>query len=352
MKKLSSKTVLTQLKRFVHRCEVDLKDENKNKEFYKSMSELVTILFAVIFGVGLSQLREIEGTYDFVVLFLAYLAVLLSWWGYHWATIVGPSETNRLTYGLDCVLLVVYWYLINVRSPLTYVLIGYVMMFFLYCLWEVVRYNKENISSWQKRSIKSAIKTNFIVLFIILTLFSSCYWLWIIPNIPDIPEWTYILTLLILLIIYRIKMHSLYRPNKEQNNRHTEAQKDNLEETLLEKAKAIAANARVHLSGFAVGAAILSDTGKIYVGCNIEFDNYSNTIHAEEAAISAFIAAGEKHPVSIAVFSFNDEVSFPCGMCRQSLFELGGKDLKVIACNNNTCETKTMGELLPSGFHL
>ncbi len=108
----------------------------------------------------------------------------------------------------------------------------------------------------------------------------------------------------------------------------------------------------MHLSDFPVGAAILSDTGKIYVGCNVEFDNYSNTIHAEEAAISAFIAAGEKHPVCIAVFTFDDEIWFPCGMCRQSLFELGGKDLKVIACNNTTCERKTMGELLPSGFHL
>jgi cytidine deaminase len=335
-------------KKAINWCEVDLKDRNKNKEFYKSMKQLVTTLFAVVFGVGLSQLGEVKGNYDLFVLVLAYLAVLLSWWGYHWGTIVGPRETNGLNYLIDCVLLVVYWYLINVRSPLTYVLILYGVMFFLYFLWEVARYSKEERSSQQKSNIMKAITTNLISLFIISILLSNCYWLWIKL---DIPELYYILALLLLLLIHRITVHSIYRP-REQINSPIEKQRDNLEETLVEEARAIAANARVHLSDFAVGAAILSDTGKIYVGCNVEFANYSNTIHAEEAAISAFIAAGEKHPVCIAVFTFDDEIWFPCGMCRQSLFELGGKDLKVIACNNTTCERKTMGELLPYGFHL
>ena len=333
-------------KKFIDLFEVDLKDRNKNEKFYKSMKQLVTILFAIVFGVGLSQLGEVKGNYDLFVLFLAYVAVLSSWWGYHWATIVGSSETNRLAYLIDCFLLVVYWFLINVRSPLTEVLMWYCVMFFLYFLWEVIRYNKEERPSWQLK-IKKSIKINFIFFFTIFILFSNLHWLWIIP---DMPEWYYILILVLLLIIYRIAVHSTYRL-KEQINSPTETQKDNLEETLVEEAKDIAVNSRVHLSGFAVGAAILSDTGKIYVGCNVEFDNYSNTIHAEEAAISAFIAAGERHPVCIAVFTFDDEIWFPCGMCRQSLFELGGKDLKVIACNNTMCERKTMGELLPSGFH-
>ena len=335
-------------KKAINWFEVNLKDKNKNKEFHKSMKQLVTILFAVVFGVGLSQIGEVEGTYDGFVLLLAYVAVLLSWWGYHWATIVGPRETNGLTYLIDCGLLVVYWYLINVRSPLTYVLQLYGVMFLLYIVWEVVRYSKEEKFSQQKSNSKNAITANFIFLLIVLILLSNCYWLWIKP---DIPELYYILVLLPLLFIYRIVVHFIYRPSEELNS-PIEKQKDTLEETLVEEAKAIAANARVHLSDFAVGAAILSDTGKIYVGCNVEFDNYSNTIHAEEAAISAFIAAGEKHPMCIAVFTFDDEIWFPCGMCRQSLFELGGKDLKVIACNNTTCERKTMGELLPFGFHL
>ena len=149
--------VETFFKKVVNFFEVDLKDRNKNEKFYKSMKQLVTILFAIVFGVGLSQLGEVKGNYDLFILALAYLAVLLSWWGYHLATIIGPSETNVLTYLIDCGLLVVYWYLINVRSPLTYVLILYGVMFLLYFLWELVRYNKEERSSQNKSNIKNAI---------------------------------------------------------------------------------------------------------------------------------------------------------------------------------------------------
>ncbi|MCK4777195.1 MAG: cytidine deaminase, partial [Actinomycetia bacterium] len=110
----------------------------------------------------------------------------------------------------------------------------------------------------------------------------------------------------------------------------------NIENEMINKAKEVAKNARIHLSGFAVGAAILSDSGNIYTGCNVEFDNYSNTIHAEEAAISAFVSAGEKRMVSAVIYTFTDKIRYPCGMCLQSLFELGGNDLKVIACNEKT----------------
>lgn len=127
---------------------------------------------------------------------------------------------------------------------------------------------------------------------------------------------------------------------------------DDLVKKLIEKAKGVSANARVHLSGFKVGAAIASEAGNIYTGCNVEFDNYSNTIHAEEAAISAFVAAGDEHPLAIVVVTFGNKVQFPCGMCLQSLYELGGPNLKVIACNSTKCETKTMRELLPAGFQL
>ena len=127
---------------------------------------------------------------------------------------------------------------------------------------------------------------------------------------------------------------------------------DELVGKLVDKAKAASINARAHLSGFKVGAAIVSEAGNIYTGCNIEFDNYSNTIHAEEAAISAFVSAGETCPVAIAVATHGHEVQFPCGMCLQSLFELGGPTLKVIACNNDKYKIKNISELLPSGFRL
>jgi len=339
--------MLKHFKKVVSKCDVNLEDRNKNEDFYKSLNELVTILFAVVFGVGLSQIKEVEGTYDLFVLLLAYIAALLSWWGYHRGIIIGPKETNVLTYSIDIILMVVYWWLINVRSPLPNVLIVYTIMFYLYLLWEVIRYFKENITSQQKIITSKAIKTNYIFTCIILIYFINSNWLYFKP---EMSEWYYIFVLLGTLIAHRRQIHFDYKL-KEQNNTSNKIQK-NLEETLIEEAKAIAFNAKAHLSGLRIGAAILSETGKIYVGCNIEFDNYSNTIHAEEAALSALIAAGEKLPVSIAIFTSDNEIHFPCGMCLQSLLELGGKDLIIIACNKIAYQKKTMKELLPFGFQL
>lgn len=279
---------------------------------------------------------------------MAYLAVILSWWGYHYGTIAGPGETNALDYSIDCVLLVVYWFLINKREPLTVVLTLYCIMFGLYCLWELIRtirIEEERI----RNAIRNAIivNLNFFVFILYLRIVNSLsnYFQWI-----QIQNWHYILILFILIIIYRRIMHAVYLPTSYVW--FFQGKIEDADRKLIEKAKSVAANARIHLSEFAVGAAVLADSDNIYVGCNIEFDNYSNTIHAEEAAISAAVGAGEKRIVSIAIFTFSDNIYFPCGMCRQSLFELGGKNLRVIACNQNNYETKTIGELLPFGFHL
>jgi cytidine deaminase len=123
-------------------------------------------------------------------------------------------------------------------------------------------------------------------------------------------------------------------------------------EALIGWAKTASNRARIHLSKFPVGAAILMGSGCIYRGCNIEFDNYSNTIHAEEAAIVEMIMSGDTKPIAIAVFTDDEEPWYPCGMCRQSLFELGGPKLRVIACNKKTYKWATMDQLLPGGFRL
>jgi len=121
---------------------------------------------------------------------------------------------------------------------------------------------------------------------------------------------------------------------------------------LIDNAKKVALNAHVHLSNYQVGSAILSESDHIYVGCNIEFDNYSNTIHAEESAISSFISAGEKKMKAIVIFTFENKPVYPCGMCRQSLSELGGSDLQVISAFNDDYEIMTMKDLLPYAFKL
>ena len=127
---------------------------------------------------------------------------------------------------------------------------------------------------------------------------------------------------------------------------------DQYKTQLMSKAKEVSKLANVHLSQYSVGAAILSSNGDIAVGCNIEFDNYSNTIHAEESAISTFISSGFKEPIAICVYTNDDSPQFPCGMCRQSLFEFGGRELIIIASNQSTSIKKSIKELLPFAFEL
>lgn len=121
-------------------------------------------------------------------------------------------------------------------------------------------------------------------------------------------------------------------------------------EKLIKEAIKVRENAFCPISKFKVGASILTASGDTFTGCNVEFDNFSNTLHAEEVAIGAMIASGGSKPIAIAVCTTTKD--FPCGMCRQSLFEIGGKGLIVIACGLSGYEQKTMGELLPDGFKL
>jgi len=345
--------------KFINKFEINTFNKSRDDKFYASLRQLVTILFAIVFGVGLAALKGKDLTdYNLWVLVLAYTAILFSWWGYHWGTVMGPYETNWLSYVVDVLLLVIYWYLINTPSPLAHVIFWYVLMFLLYYFWEAIRCCKtEGIDGDQKQKIRKARKAN-LLFFVILTLLLFCDFnksdlkQLIAPTLSWL-EWRWmVVSILFLLVVgYRWVIHAIYYPAKETpiQNGEVSAVSD---EILIKRAKDAARYAKAHLSNYRVGVAILSDKGNVYTGCNIEFDNYSNTIHAEEAALSALISAGEDTPVRVAVFTSGDKFSFPCGMCRQSLFEIGGADLKVIACTETESKVMSMGELLPEGFKL
>lgn len=121
---------------------------------------------------------------------------------------------------------------------------------------------------------------------------------------------------------------------------------------LIKEAKKASKYSYCKLSNFRVGAAIESSNGNIYTGNNIEFYNYSNTIHAEESAIANLFASGENKLKAIAIYTPGTKLYFPCGKCLQSLFELGGNELVVIASNDSTSEQKKIIDLLPFGFTL
>lgn len=123
-------------------------------------------------------------------------------------------------------------------------------------------------------------------------------------------------------------------------------------DTLLDIADAARLFARPKISGFHVGAALLDSKGRIYRGCNVEFDNYTNTIHAEVGAIAAAMVAGATKILMVAVVVDGKKPMFPCGMCLQSLYEIGGPDLVVLAgCNKGFfVDQMLMKELYPQPF--
>ncbi|MBI1933923.1 MAG: cytidine deaminase [Ignavibacteriales bacterium] len=105
-------------------------------------------------------------------------------------------------------------------------------------------------------------------------------------------------------------------------------------------------------SHFRVGAALLSESGEIYTGVNVENASYGLTNCAERTAVFKAVSEGETKFKTIAITSDSDDFISPCGACRQVLIEICGKNLEVILTNkNNEIRILTMEELLPFSFN-
>ena len=121
-------------------------------------------------------------------------------------------------------------------------------------------------------------------------------------------------------------------------------------EQLIKAALDVQKRAYAPYSEFQVGAAILSESGGIYLGCNVENASYGLANCAERVAIGTMIASGDKEIAAVVVAS-KEGVS-PCGACRQVLAEFGG-DFPVHCVDSETGEfgrTWSMEELLPGRF--
>ena len=126
---------------------------------------------------------------------------------------------------------------------------------------------------------------------------------------------------------------------------------DEVVEALVESARAVRDKAYAPYSGFKVGAAVMSDSGKIYVGCNVENASYSATLCAERSAIAKMIAAGDTTLVTVAVFVDRDEPAMPCGVCRQVIAEFG-PHAEIIAATPQGIQKTSVDSLLPFAFGL
>ncbi|MDF2839240.1 MAG: cdd [Clostridia bacterium] len=118
---------------------------------------------------------------------------------------------------------------------------------------------------------------------------------------------------------------------------------------LVTAAKSAMEHAYAKYSKFKVGAALLTKSGKVYTGCNIENSSYGATICAERVAFSKAISEGEQEIEAIAVVSSSGDYTYPCGICRQFMSEWG-TDLKLIFENGKDTKVYTLKELLPEAF--
>lgn len=120
--------------------------------------------------------------------------------------------------------------------------------------------------------------------------------------------------------------------------------------TLVNKAFEAKKNALPPYSHFHVGAALLTEDDKVYLGCNIENSSYSLTICAERTAIFKAISEGERKFKAIAIASDSPDYITPCGACRQIIYDHCG-EIDII-CTNKDGDYKIFktSDLLPHAF--
>jgi len=122
---------------------------------------------------------------------------------------------------------------------------------------------------------------------------------------------------------------------------------------LMNEAKEASKNSYSPYSKFAVGAAVLASSGKIYKGCNVENTSFGLTVCAERNAAFKAISEGETTILAVAIYSPNTDSCYPCGACRQVLFEFQkDEEIEVITEKAGYLEVNKLSYLFPCSFKI
>ncbi|ANO52399.1 cytidine deaminase [Woeseia oceani] len=127
------------------------------------------------------------------------------------------------------------------------------------------------------------------------------------------------------------------------------------DEELIDAASTVRERAYAPHSGYYVGAALLDESGKLHLGCNVENSSFPLGSCAEAGAISAMVAAGGKRIAKIAAVGGRSvlETCTPCGGCRQRIAEFADDDTRILLLDESgDVVSYSINELLPASFHL
>lgn len=142
------------------------------------------------------------------------------------------------------------------------------------------------------------------------------------------------------------------RSTHVEDVQHAKAERPSIAEldALVAQALEVRHSAYAPYSKFKVGAALLGESGRVYLGCNVENSSYGLCICAERTAIARAVADGEQSFRGIVIATQSEPPSPPCGMCRQTLSEFARR-LSVVLVNDKGARIDTsLDELFPMSF--